>query len=74
MYYYFALPVLNPVFPCQRPDLDFAGIRDALAATKDFQGVSGTISMGKDRNPIKSITILGLVDGKQVLKEKMAPK
>lgn len=48
-------------------------IRDALAVTKNFQGVSGTISMGKDRNPIKSISILALVNGKQVLKQKIMP-
>jgi len=53
---------------------DSKKIRDTLAETKDFQGVSGTISMGKDRNPIKSISILALVDGKQTLKEKLAPK
>lgn len=32
-------------------------IRDALAATKDFQGVTGTITMGPNGNPIKSMVI-----------------
>ena len=30
-----------------------AAVRDALAATKDFPGVTGTITMGDDRNPKK---------------------
>ena len=37
-------------------------VRDALAATRDFAGVTGTISMNADRNPIKPAVILK-VDG-----------
>ena len=33
-------------------------IRDALADTKDFHGITGDITMDKDRNPIKPIVIL----------------
>jgi branched-chain amino acid transport system substrate-binding protein len=39
-------------------------IRDALAATKDYQGVSGNISMDQDRNAKKRLVILGIEDGK----------
>lgn len=41
-------------------------IRDALAATKDFKGVSGMITMGADGNPIKSMVINKVQDGKFV--------
>lgn len=43
--------------------LEPAKIRDALAATKGFKGVTGTITMNKDRDPIKSAVILKLQDG-----------
>jgi branched-chain amino acid transport system substrate-binding protein len=33
-------------------------IRDAIAATKGFVGVTGTISMGADRNPVKPAVVL----------------
>lgn len=38
-------------------------IRDAMAATENFQGVTGTFDMGKDHNPIKPIYIIGLENG-----------
>ncbi|HSD71705.1 MAG TPA: ABC transporter substrate-binding protein, partial [Thermoanaerobaculia bacterium] len=37
-------------------------VRDALAATTDFSGVSGLIRMDADRNPIKPAVVLK-VDG-----------
>lgn len=43
-----------------------AKIRDALASTKDFKGVSGVIAMGEDGNPIKSVVINKVQDGKFV--------
>ena len=39
-------------------------IRDALAATKDFAGVTGTITMDADRNPIKPAVILRVEGGR----------
>ncbi len=41
-------------------------IRDALVATKDFKGVSGSITMGEDGNPIKAVMILKVEGGKFV--------
>ncbi len=41
-------------------------IRDALAATKDFKGVSGMITMGENGNPIKSMVINKVFGGKFV--------
>lgn len=41
---------------------DFSGpaIRDALAATKDFPGVTGSITLDKDRNPTKPAAIVAV--------------
>ncbi len=39
-------------------------LRDAIAATKDFPGVTGMITIDKDRNAQKPLTILRIVDGK----------
>ena len=39
-------------------------VREALANTKDFQGVSGLITMGPNGNPIKSMVINKVANGK----------
>ncbi|MGE5413605.1 MAG: ABC transporter substrate-binding protein, partial [Syntrophomonadaceae bacterium] len=39
-------------------------IRDALASTKDFPGVTGTITMDADRNPIKPAVVLRVEGGR----------
>ncbi|HEY3123514.1 MAG TPA: ABC transporter substrate-binding protein [Thermoanaerobaculia bacterium] len=39
-------------------------VRDALAATRDFPGVSGKITMDADRNPVKPAVILRVEGGK----------
>ena len=38
--------------------VDRKAVRDQIAATKDYIGVSGTISMGADRNPIKPVAMI----------------
>jgi len=48
-------------------------IRDALAGTTNFVGVTGTFSMGEDHNPIKSIVVIGLEDGVQATSVKVDP-
>jgi branched-chain amino acid transport system substrate-binding protein len=49
--------------------------KDALAKTKNFAGVSGTISMQASREPIKSpLSLLFVKDGKFVLKAKVPVK
>lgn len=52
---------------------DPEAIKDALAATKDFEAVTGTMSFDEFHNPVKEIAIIEMVDGKQVLKTKIAP-
>jgi branched-chain amino acid transport system substrate-binding protein len=39
-------------------------VRDALASTKDFNGVSGTMTMGPDGNPVKNMVINKVENGK----------
>lgn len=39
-------------------------VRDALASTKDFDGVTGKITMDVDRNPVKPAVILKIEGGK----------
>ena len=48
-------------------------IRDALATTKDFLGVTGDITINEKRNALKPIVILQVADGKLVYKETMRP-
>lgn len=43
--------------------LDKKAIRDQIAATKDYEGVSGTITMGPDRNPIKPVAMIKIENG-----------
>lgn len=49
-------------------------IKDAMAATKDFKGVTGTISIDEKHNPIKSITIIEMKDGVPTFLKKLDPK
>ncbi len=44
-------------------DLSGPSIRDALAATKNFPGVTGTISLDANRNPIKPAVVLKIGKG-----------
>ena len=41
-------------------DLTGPSIRDAIEATKGFQGVSGTINLDADHNAVKSAVVLGI--------------
>lgn len=40
-------------------------IKKGLASLKDFEGVTGKISMDKEHNPVKPLVVLGLTDGKE---------
>lgn len=48
-------------------------VREALATTKDFHGVSGIISLGDDGNAIKSAVINQVKDGKFVYVTSISP-
>lgn len=45
------------------PSLDKKAIRDALAATKEFPGVTGNITMDAQRNAVKSAVVLKVENG-----------
>ncbi|HFI0213602.1 TPA: ABC transporter substrate-binding protein [Streptococcus suis] len=44
---------------------DSKALKDNLAALKDFEGVTGTMSVDAEHNVVKSVYIVGLTDGKQ---------
>lgn len=46
------------------PDLSTGAIREALAKTKDFQGVTGIITLNEKRDPVKSAVVIAVVGGK----------
>lgn len=48
-------------------------IREALAATKDFPGVTGTITIDAERNATKSAVVLQVTGGKFAFKERINP-
>ncbi len=52
---------------------DRSKVRDALAATKNFQGVTGLITLDAQRNPTKSAVVLQVKNGKFVFVESIKP-
>src|SRR5712692_6258223 len=48
----------------QAPDLSGPSIRAAIAQTKDFPGVAGTITLDENRNPVKPAVVLQVGSGK----------
>jgi len=51
-----------------------AQLRDALAQTKDFAGVTGVISMDKNRNAVKPAVVLKLEDTRYIYQETIQPQ
>ncbi len=49
-------------------------LKDAINATKDFVGVTGTISLDKDRNAVKPAVVLKLQDKKYIYQETIYPE
>jgi len=50
-----------------------AKIRDAIAQTKNFPGITGTITIDENRNAVKPAVILTVKDGKLVFVESVSP-
>ena len=48
-------------------------IKDAIAATKDFEAITGTLSIDENHNPVKAVTILEVVDGVPTFLKKLEP-
>lgn len=54
--------------------LDSGALKDALAETKDFTGVTGSFSIDENHNPVKAIVVVGLENGAQATAEKSGNK
>lgn len=52
---------------------DPKAIRDALAATRDFPGITGVITLNENRDAVKSAVVLEVRDGKFLYKETVDP-
>jgi branched-chain amino acid transport system substrate-binding protein len=53
---------------------DAVKLREALAQTKNFPGVTGMISMNADRDAVKPAVVLKLQDGRQIYQETIQPE
>ena len=53
--------------------VDGEKVRDAIAATKDFPGVSGKITIDEQRNARKSIVVLKIEDGQVKFQSRVEP-
>jgi branched-chain amino acid transport system substrate-binding protein len=49
-------------------------LRDAIAQTKNFQGVTGSISLNSERNAVKPAVVFELQNGKYVYRETIQPE
>ena len=49
-------------------------VRDAIASTKDFDGVTGRITINEERNAVKSAVIVKVENGKYLLTETIKPE
>ena len=53
--------------------LNGESVKNALEATEAFAGVTGTLSVDEMHNPIKSIVVIKMENGKQVSSTKVNP-
>jgi branched-chain amino acid transport system substrate-binding protein len=57
------------------PSLEHAAIRDSLAATHDFQGVTGAVTFNAERNAVKPIVVVRIGDnGRQTVEAHVTPE
>ncbi|MBL8195097.1 MAG: ABC transporter substrate-binding protein, partial [Blastocatellia bacterium] len=52
---------------------DPKAIRDAIAEIKNFSGITGKITISPTRDAIKPAVIVGIENGKYIVKEKISP-
>lgn len=55
-------------------EADSEKVREALASTKNFTGVTGSISIDENHNPVKSVTIIEVKEGQPTFLKKLDPK
>lgn len=48
-------------------------IKDALAQTKDFEAITGKMSIDEHHNPVKAAVVIEMKDGKQTFRTKIQP-
>ena len=48
-------------------------LRDLIAATANYEGATGTITLDENRNPKKPIVVIAVKDGKKVFETSIAP-
>lgn len=53
--------------------VDKEAVKNALAAVKDFDGVTGSISMSEDHTPIKTVVVVKLENGQQASAVEIQP-
>lgn len=53
-------------------NLDSESVKDALAVTTDFKGVTGTFSIDENHNPVKDLMVIELKDGEQYSSERLS--
>ena len=56
------------------PTLDGPAIRDALAATRDFDGVTGKISFDANGDPVKQVVVMKITNGRPHLLTTITPR
>lgn len=57
------------------PSLERAAVRDALASTRDFRGVTGTVTFDAARNAVKPVVIVRISEnGRQSVESRVAPE
>jgi branched-chain amino acid transport system substrate-binding protein len=55
-------------------EVDSIKLKDALASTRNFKAITGNISIDKNHNPVKAITILQMKNGEQTFLKKLSPQ
>jgi branched-chain amino acid transport system substrate-binding protein len=57
------------------PSLERGAVRDALAATRDFPGVTGTVTFNAERNAVKSVVVVRIGDnGRHTVESHVSPE
>lgn len=55
-------------------EVDSIKLKEALASTKDFNAITGKISIDEKHNPVKAITIIEMKNGEQTFLKKLDPQ
>jgi len=55
-------------------EADSEKLKEALATTKDFKGVTGNLTIDENHNPVKSVTIIEMKDGVPTFLKTLDPK